>query len=101
MAQPAPYLPPPEQPVYPPPVFGRSAPSPSPGLGLGLVPGADNPRWDVSVDALWLERDVGSGVLLGFTSYNYGPQPFQAIGSDSLWSDDVYFPLASPACGFN
>ncbi len=91
LAQPAPYLPPPEEPVYPPQVFRWGSPSP----GLSLVPGSDHPRWDVSVDALWLERDAGTSIPLGFTSYNYGSHAMQAIGTDSLWSDDVYFPLAA------
>jgi hypothetical protein len=60
-----------------------------------LLPGDTNPRWDISIDALWLERDAGNGVPLGFTSYNYGPHALQAIRTDSLWSDDVLFPLAS------
>jgi hypothetical protein len=45
------------------------------------------------MDALWLERDMGKGVPLGFTSYNHGSHAFQAIPTDRLWSDDVAFPL--------
>ena len=74
----------PAQPVYPPPSW---LPAPSPGLGL--VPGGTAPHWDISLDALWLERDTGQGVPLGKTVYNYGPlRP-----TDELWSDDVLFPL--------
>ena len=47
--------------------------------------------WDVSVDALWLERSTGKGVWLGSTDYwNPSPNP---PPRDSLWSDDVLFPL--------
>jgi hypothetical protein len=45
------------------------------------------------VDALWLERDTGKGIPLGFTSYNPGSNAPQAIPTDSLWSNDVLFPL--------
>ena len=52
-------------------------PSPS----LGLFQGAANPLWDINVDALWLERDTGRGIPLGFTSYNYGSHaPRSATG---------------------
>ena len=63
---------------------------PPPSPSLGLLPGDASHWWDLSVDALWLERDTGKGALLGSTGYGgpYGPQ------ADSLWSDDVLFPLA-------
>ena len=38
-------------------------------------------------------RDTGRGVPLGFTSYNFGSHAHQAVRTDSLWSDDVLFPL--------
>ena len=77
--------------MFQPPTFWRVGPPP----GVGLVPGEGNPRWDVSVDALWLERDVGASIPLGSTSYNYGSHRIQAIETDSLWSDDVWFPLST------
>ena len=55
------------------------------------MPGENNPRWDISLEALWLERDTGTGVPLGFTSYADGSQ---AANGHNLWSDDVLFPLA-------
>ncbi|MGA2063230.1 MAG: hypothetical protein ABSG67_22395 [Thermoguttaceae bacterium] len=79
----------PAQPVYPPPEYWMPVPSP----GLGLVPGDSNPRWDFSVDALWLERDTGVAVPLGFTSFNYGSHAPQAVRTDSLCTDEVLFPL--------
>jgi len=79
----------PEQPVYQQPAPWMAAPSP----GLGLVPGATNPRWDISVDALWLERDTGRGVALGYTEYNHYSHAPPAVRNDSLWTDDVLFPL--------
>jgi hypothetical protein len=66
---------------------------PAPSPGLGLTPGAGNPRWDISVDALWLARDLGRGVPLGYTGYNRGSHAPQAVPTDGLWSDDVWFPL--------
>jgi hypothetical protein len=85
-----PYASVPEQPLHP-----RSAPwwMPVPSPGLGLVPGETNPRWDISVDALWLARDTGNGIPLGFTSYNHESHAPRAVRTDSLWSDDVLFPL--------
>ena len=83
------YVVPPAQPVYAAPAPWLGEPSP----GLGLIPGASNPCWDISVDALWLTRDAGKSVLLGFSQYNdYSHSP-QAVQPDNLWTDDVLFPL--------
>ena len=79
----------PGQPVYPQPAPWMPVPSP----GLGLIPGDANPRWDISIDVLWLERDIGNGVRLGFTSYDSGLRAPHAVRMDRLWSDDVLFPL--------
>jgi hypothetical protein len=87
--QPGTYMAAPSQPEYPPPPAWFGAPSP----GLGLIPGASNPRWDVSVDALWLTRDTGQGILLGFTEYNNNASGRPAVQPDSLWTDDELFPL--------
>jgi hypothetical protein len=86
---PGPYVLAPAEPVYPPPVLWLGPASPS----LGLIPGAANPHWDVNVDALWLTRDTGRGVLLGFSQYNDSSHAPAAVQPDSLWSDDVLFPL--------
>jgi hypothetical protein len=102
--QPAtPYVPLPAQSIYSPatpwipapadPSYYAPAPwTPTPSPGLGLVPGADNPRWDLSLDVLWLALDTGKGVPLGYTSYNFDPPP-HAMRIYSLWSDDALFPL--------
>jgi hypothetical protein len=66
---------------------------PDPSPGLGLTPGASNPIWDVSVDALWLARDVGNGTFLGATTYNPNSHAMQTIRTWDLWSDDSLFPL--------
>jgi hypothetical protein len=103
--QPAPYVPPdqpvyqpvyqqpyavaPAQPVYEQPGSWLATTSPS----LGLAPGATNPHWDISIDALWLSRDVGDSIALGHTEFNPDAHTRQAIRTDSLWSDDVVFPL--------
>jgi hypothetical protein len=83
------------QPVYPQPVYPQPAPwlAAEASPGLGLIPGAGNPRWDVAVDALWLTRDTGGGIKLGFSEYNPNSHAHQAIRDDSLWTDDVLFPL--------
>lgn len=78
----------PDQPVYQP--LAPWLPNPSPGLGL--VPGASNPRWDYDVDALWLVRDTGGGVGLGFTDSDVSHH-FRTVRTDRLWSDDVLFPM--------
>ena len=66
-----------------PPVYG--------GLTV-FANGITPPRWDFSVDALWLERSTGKGVWLGSTAYwNPSPNPPPL---DSLWSDNVLFSLA-------
>jgi hypothetical protein len=100
---------PPEQSVWPPP-----APSQSPPPGQYLIqpaapvapsaPPADGeltifssgitvPLWDVSVDALWLERSTSRGVRLGTTDWYPGSHAPPAIPTDWLGSDDVLFPL--------
>ena len=38
---------------------------------------------------------MGASIPLGLTSYNYGSHRIQAIETDSLWSDDVLFPLST------
>ena len=50
-------------------------------------------RWTASADALWLERSVGSSVLLGFTAYNFASHAPPAEPIIDLYSNDVFFPL--------
>jgi hypothetical protein len=52
-------------------------------------------QWSVSLEALWLERSVGSSIGLGFTAYNPASGVPQQYDTDSLFSDDVQFPLAT------
>ena len=52
-------------------------------------------RWSVSLEALWLERSVGGSVPLGYTTYNPASGSPQLLPEDSLFSDDVLFPLAT------
>jgi len=52
------------------------------------------PRWVVSVDALWLERSVGSNNFLGYAAYNVGGTP-SGLVTDNLYSDDTLFPLVT------
>ena len=80
---------PPAQPEYVAPAPWLGEPSP----GLGLIPGASNPHWDINVDALWLTRDTGRGVLLGYSDYNNNAQGSAPVRPDNLWTDDVLFPL--------
>ena len=74
-------------------VPGQPVWQPAPSPGLGLIPGENAPHWDVSFEALWLERDTGTGVQLGFTGYNFGSHAPQTMPTHNLWSDDVLFPL--------
>ena len=87
------YLVGPAQPAYGGPAPWLGDPSP----GLGLIPGPGNPRWDVSVDALWLTRDTGKSVLLGYSQYNDSSHASAAVQPDSLWSDDELFPMTPGA----
>ncbi len=71
---PTPYPPPPpashlwsrRRPPYGPPPGAVLVPAPV------LLPPLPQSRWNVSVDALWLERTVGSSVLLGNASLSSG-----------------------------
>jgi hypothetical protein len=89
--QPAPgqYVLVPAQPVYAPVVPWGPPPSPM----LGMMPGDSTSRWDINVDALWLERDLGRGVGLGATNYGYNPHSQRDTFANNLWSDDVWCPL--------
>jgi len=63
-----------------------------------LVPAPPLPtyQWGATVEALFLERSSGGSIPLGYTYYNNGAAPLPpAVQPDSLYSDDVYFPLAA------
>jgi hypothetical protein len=87
-AQPYPYAYPPpgpyEGPVVVSPPAAELVPVPVPPLPSNV--------WSVSIDALFLERSVGSSMPLGYTYYNT-PGPLQFV--DRLYSDDAAFPLAA------
>ena len=63
---------------------------PAPSPAIGLLPGETASWLDISVDALWLERDTGKGIPLGYTTHG-NPNGSQL---DDLWTDDVLFPMA-------
>lgn len=93
------YAPPPQpywQPPYPyapPPPGAVIVPAPRPGPGTFItIPGLETPHWDLTVDALWLERTVGNSVGLGFTASN-GNSNSRYFGNDAMYSDDVLLPL--------
>jgi hypothetical protein len=105
-------LPPADQSAWPPPVPAQSAPpgqyliEPAGPPALPASPtapvygdlnvfsgGITTPRWDFSVDALWLERSTGSSAWLGSTEWYPGSHSPPAVPLDWLASDDVLFPL--------
>jgi hypothetical protein len=51
--------------------------------------------WSASVDALFLERNSGGSVPLGFSAYNSATNLPPNVPTDSLYSDDVAFPLVA------
>ncbi len=80
-------------PAYPPPGT-LIVPAPPPGLGpLATTPGLETPHWDFTADALWLERNVGNSVCLGYGVSTSGNFDSRRGSSDSLYTDDVYMPL--------
>ena len=90
-APPQPY---PPYPPYAPPPGTIIVPAPPPGLGpLATVPGLETPHWDLSVDALWLERTVGNSISLGYGVSSSGDYDNRRGSPDSLYTDDIYMPL--------
>ena len=80
-----PYTPPPG-PIYgPPPPGAVMVPAPM------VLPPLPQSRWNVAVDALWLERTVGSNVQLGNAIIQTGP--FAGSTADQLYSNDQFLPL--------
>ena len=80
---PMPY-PPPPGPIYGPPPPGAMVPPPM------VLPPLPQSRWNVAVDALWLERTVGSNVQLGNAIVETGP--FAGSTADQLYSNDQFLP---------
>ena len=69
--------------VAPPAVFVPAPPLPS-------------NRWNVGVDALFLERSSGGSIPLGQSVYNpNSSSPFPLVPTGDLYSDDTSFPLAA------
>ena len=66
-------------------------PAPGPGQFV-TIPGLETPHWMLAVEALWLERNVGNSVGLGFSAYNGGSGGHYGV-TDSLYTDDVLLPL--------
>jgi hypothetical protein len=56
-----------------------------------VLPPLQQPRWIIGVDALWLERTVGSSIQLGTANFVAGP--FAGQQADALYTDDRDFPL--------
>ena len=66
-------------------------PAPQPGPGTFItIPGLETPHWDLTVDALWLERSVGNSIGLGFTATNSGGP---SVTTGTMYSDDVFLPM--------
>ena len=76
--------------VYPPPYPGPMVVAPR-----VLVPAPPLPsyEWSAMVDALFLERSSGGSIPLGYTYYNSGSGSPAALSPNTLYSDDVPFPL--------
>ncbi len=86
---------------YPPYVYPSPGPYAAPvvvsppAMELVPVPPLPSYLWSASLDALFLERSSGGSIPLGYTFYNPGSKLPQALPTDSLYSDDVSFPLAA------
>jgi hypothetical protein len=50
-------------------------------------------KWSVSVDALFLERDSGGSIPLGYSVYDRNTGLPPSVPTENLYSDDVQFPL--------
>ena len=82
----------PYTPAPPPGTVIVPAPRPGPGTFI-TIPGLETPHWDLTVDALWLERSVGNSVGLGFTSDGYVTPNGHYLPNETMYSDDVLLPL--------
>jgi hypothetical protein len=61
-----------------------------PPVVLTPAPPMTSYEWSATLEALFLERSVGSSIPLGYTVYNSVPN----MPVDGLYTDDVPFPLA-------
>jgi hypothetical protein len=66
-----------------------------PPLVLVPAPPRASYSWSAAIDALFLERTSGGSIPLGYTYYNPGSNLPGNLPTASLYSDDVYFPLAA------
>jgi hypothetical protein len=84
----------PSQPAYPPPgpYAGPVVVGPRVAI-LTPAPPLSPYVWSAAVDALFLERSSGGSIPLGFTAYNPLPNLPPNEPSQTLYSDDVGFPL--------
>jgi len=87
-AGPPSYTPAPGAQPAPPPYTPAPGGPPSYVPAPEIVPTCEGPRWRFAADALFLERTIGSNVLLGYTVYNPGSGLPQAIPTDTLYSGD-------------
>jgi opacity protein-like surface antigen len=93
--QPYPYAYPPGPYAYPPTPYPGPVVMPPRVAVLVPAPPLPSYQWGATVDALFLERSSGGSIPLGSTSYIPGSQLPPAVAPDSLYSDDVPFPLAA------
>jgi hypothetical protein len=91
--------------VSPAPAYPYAYPPPGPYAGaeivapppLVLAPAPPMPpySWSVALDALFLERTSGGSIPLGYTYVNTAQTSPANVPTGSIYSDDVYFPLAA------
>ncbi len=70
--------------------YGPRGPRP---LVLVPAPPLASSQWSVAIDALFLERDSGGGIPLGYSVYNPASGLPPQVPTDNLYSDDALFPL--------
>ena len=64
-----------------------------PPLVLVPAPPLASQQWSVAIDALFLERNSGGGIPLGYSVYNPSSGLPPALPTENLYSDDALFPL--------
>jgi hypothetical protein len=62
-------------------------------LVLVPAPPLSSSKWSVAIDALFLERNSGGSIPLGYSVYNPASGLPPALPTDHLFSDDAPFPL--------
>ena len=80
--------------VYPSP-YGPPVYAQPPVIVVTPAPPMADWHLSATVDALFLERSVGSSIPLGFTAYNSASNLPPAVPTGQLYSDDAQFPLAA------